>query len=112
MTNANICQNFPPNQPAAAPVFGNNLPNSDFGNNLRNAVFANNLPNPVFANQPIPDFPNQQMPHFRVQPISNQQQFHLQPISNQQQFHQYQTGLLNQQNPNLQKFDPNRPIGY
>ena len=101
MTNANIGQNFPPNQPAAAPVFGNNLPNSDFGNNLRNAVFANNLPNPVFANQPIPDFPNQQMPHFRVQPISNQQQFH-----------QYQTGLLNQQNPNLQKFDPNRPIGY
>ena len=101
MTNANICQNFPPNQPAAAPVFGNNLPNSDFGNNLRNAVFANNLPNPVFANQPIPDFPNQQMPHFRVRPSSNQQQFH-----------QYQTGLLNQQNPNLQKFDPNRPIGY
>jgi len=83
MTNPDICQNFPQSQPAAAPVF------------------ANNLPNPVFANQPIPDFPNQQMPHFRVRPISNQQQFH-----------QYQTGLLNQQNPNLQKFDPNRPIGY
>ena len=88
MTNANICQNFPPNQPAAAPVF------------------ANNLPNPVFANQPIPDFPNQQMPHFRVRPISNQQQF------NQQQIHQHLTGLVNQPNPNLQKFDPNRPIGY
>lgn len=88
MTNADICQNFPPNQPAAAPVF------------------ANNLPNPVFANQPIPDFPNQQMPHFRVRPISNQQQF------NQQQIHQHLTGLVNQQNPNLQKFDPNRPIGY
>lgn len=101
MTNANSCQNFPPNQPAAAPVFGNNLPNSEFGNNLRNAVFANNLPNPVFANQPIPDFPNQQMPHFRVRPISNQQQIH-----------QHQTGLLNQQNPDLQKFDPNRHIGY
>ena len=78
----------------------------------QNPVFANNRPNPVFENQPIPDFPNQQMPHFQVQPISNQQQFHLQPISNQQQFHQYQTGLLSQPNPNLQKFDPNRPIGY
>ena len=87
MTNADICQNFPQNQPAAP-------------------VFANNLPNPVFANQPIPDFPNQQMPHFRVRPISNQQQF------NQQQIHQQLTGLVNQQNPNLQKFDPNRPIGY
>ena len=82
MTNANICQNFPQNQPTVP-------------------VFANNLPNPVFANQPIPDFPNQQMPHFRVRPISNQQQIH-----------QHQTGLLNQQNSNLQKFDPNRPIGY
>jgi len=95
MTNADICQNFPQNQPAA-PVFANNLPNP---------VFANNLPNPVFANQPIPDFPNQQMPHFRVRPISNQQQFH-----------QYQTGLLNQPtnqpNPNMQKSDPHRPIGY
>ena len=107
MTNDNICQNFPQNQPAAAPVFGNNLPNSDFGNNLRNAVFANNLPNPVFANQPIPDFPNQQMPHFRVRPTSIQQQ-----IFSQQQIHQHLTGLHNQPNPNLQKFDPNRPIGY
>jgi len=87
MTNADICQNFPQNQPAVP-------------------FFANNLPNPVFANQPIPDFPNQQMPHFRVRPIINQQQF------NQQQIHQHLTGLVNQQNPNLQKFDPNRPIGY
>ena len=91
MTNADICQNFPPNQPAAAPVFANNLPNP---------VFANNQPIPVFASQPIPDFPNQQMPHFR-----------LRPISNQQQFHQYQTGQT-QPNPNLQKSDPHRPIGY
>ena len=98
MTNANIGQNFPPNQPAAVPVFPNNLPNP---------VFANSLSNPVFANQPIPDFPNQQMPHFRVRPISNQQQ-----IFSQQQIHQHLTGLHNQQNPNLQKFDPNRPIGY
>jgi len=100
MTNADICQNFPQNQPAAAPVFANNMANPVFANQPI-PVFANNLPNPVFANQPIPDFPNQQMPHFRVRPISNQQQFH-----------QHQTGLLNQQNPNLQKFDPNRPIGY
>jgi len=98
MTNANIGQNFPPNQSAAAPVFANNLPNP---------VMANNLPNPVFANQPIPDFPNQQMPHFRVRPISNQQ-----PIFSQQQIHQHLTGLHNQPSPNLQKFDPNRPIGY
>ena len=106
MTNADICQNFPQNQPAA-PVFANNLPNP---------VFANNLPNPVFANQPIPDFPNQQMPHFRVRPISNQHQFNQQQFNqqqfNQQQIHQQLTGLLNQPNPNLQKFDPNRPIGY
>ena len=98
MTNANIGQNFPPNQPAAVPVFPNNLPNP---------VFANSLSNPVFANQPIQDFPNQQMPHFRVRPISNQQQ-----IFSQQQIHQHLTGLHNQPNSNLQKFDPNRPIGY